>query len=328
MLSFVDLFCGGGFGARGAVSGGGKPLFAVDFWDVATATYRGNFPEAEVVTGPVQDPQILLRAKKYNPDVLLTSPECTSHSIARGAKPGCEKSKETAISIVPWVEALQPRWLIVENVSRMKQWGRHEELVKTISELGYHVNDLLLNAADFGTAQSRKRMFLVCDREGEVITKEDLLALHAKPKKVARDILDWSGKYKSRPLYTPKRAAATIERAERAIEALGRKVPFIIVYYGSDYAGGWQSVDAPLRTITTLDRFALVTWEGDTPLMRMLQPSELQQAMSGGKSHKLPVGSRRDKVKVCGNGVCSPVMEVIFKKLNQLEHAIPLREAS
>ena len=29
---------------------------------------------------------------------------------------------------------------------------------------------------------------------------------------------------------------------------------------GSDGAGGWQSLDRPLRTLTTLDRFGLVTW--------------------------------------------------------------------
>ena len=33
---------------------------------------------------------------------------------------------------------------------------------------------------------------------------------------------------------------------------LGKYIPFIIVYYGSDYAGGWQKLDAPLRTVTTV----------------------------------------------------------------------------
>ena len=50
MLTFIDLFCGGGFGARGAVRGGGEPLLAVDAWDLATRTYQANFPDAEIIT--------------------------------------------------------------------------------------------------------------------------------------------------------------------------------------------------------------------------------------------------------------------------------------
>ena len=71
--------------------------------------------------------------------------------------------------------------------------------------------------------------------------------------------------------------------------------------------------------MTTLDRFGLVTWKGDTPYLRMLQPPELLKAMGAGSRHQLPMGSRRDKIKLCGNGVCSPVMEMIFKKIHLIE---------
>ncbi len=46
------------------------------------------------------------------------------------------------------------------------------------------------------------------------------------------------------------------------------------------------------------------------------QPSELLHAMGAGADHKLPLGSRREKVKLCGNGVCSDVMTSIFKWLS------------
>lgn len=318
MLTFVDLFCGGGLGARGAVSAGATPILAVDAWDKATMTYESNFPSAEVICSPIEELTPSDLAKRHKPDVLLTSPECTSHSIARGAKPGCERSRETAIGIVPWLEAMQPRWLIVENVNRMKKWGRHAELVNDIRANGYEVNDLYLNAADFGAPQARKRMFLVCDKNGSKISDNDLKSLYGSDIKSARSIIDWSGKYQSKPLYTAKRATATLLRAERAIAELGSGEDFIIVYYGSDYAGGWQSLDVPLRTVTTLDRFGLVTWQKDVPYLRMLQPEELLKAMGAGSKHQLTHGSRRDKVKLCGNGVCSPVMETIFKKIIEL----------
>jgi DNA (cytosine-5)-methyltransferase 1 len=312
MITFVDLFCGGGLGARGAVNAGATPLLGVDAWDRATETYKANFPGAHVICDRIENVKPLSLAKDYRPDVLLTSPECTSHSIARGAKPAREESKETAIGIIPWLVAMNPRWLIVENVNRMKQWDRHSELVGSIEKYGYKVSDLYLNAADFGASQARKRMFLVCDREGTEVTKKDLISKFGKSELPASSIIDTADNYKAKPLYGPRRARATLDRAERAIEALGKGEDFIIVYYGSDYAGGWQRLDAPLRTITTIDRFGLVTWCGDTPMLRMLQPSELIKAMSGGEDHLLPHGSRREKVKLCGNGVCSPVMEAIF----------------
>lgn len=313
MATFVDLFCGGGFGARGAVRGGGVPLLGLDAWELATKTYKANFPNAEVITDYVEKVNIDALGDTYHPDVLLTSPECTSHSIARGAKPGSERSRETAIGIVPWVRAMRPRWVIVENVNRMKRWNRHNELVETIEGLGYSVSDLYLNAAEFGAAQARKRMFLVCDRDGTSVTKEQLLAFGDNTASTANDVIDRATNYRSSKLYKPGRAKATLERAERAMAELGRGVPFIIVYYGSDYAGGWQTLDVPLRTVTTIDRFGLVTWKDGTPYLRMLQPNELLRAMSGSREHQLPYGNRREKVKLCGNGVCSEVMTAIFQ---------------
>lgn len=318
MLTFIDLFCGGGFGARGAVQGGGSPVLAVDAWDLATETYKANFPETYVIQKKIEEIDPFQYQSLFYPDVLLTSPECTSHSIARGAKPGSEKSRETAISIFPWIDAFDPRWVIVENVNRMKQWDRHEELIVTLESYGYTVNQMLLNASDFGTPQSRKRLFLICDREGTTITKDILMASHHKTQKNAKSIIDWSGQYKSTSLYKPGRAQSTVERAKRAIFSLGKNIPFLIVYYGSDYAGGWQTLDTPLRTVTTIDRFGLVTWDKDEPMLRMLQPPELLKAMGAGSNHQLPAGNRRDKVKLCGNGVCSPVMEVIFREINRI----------
>lgn len=313
MATFVDLFCGGGFGARGAVRGGGVPLLGLDAWDLATKTYKANFPAAEVLTERIENVDIASLGEEYKPDVLLTSPECTSHSIARGAKPGSEKSRETAIGIVPWVQSMEPRWVIVENVNRMKKWDRHDELVKTIEDLGYTVSDLHLNSADFGSPQARKRMFLVCDKDGTSVTRQNLLDLANATPMTANDVINHTANYKTTKLYIPNRAKATLERAERAIRKLGRGIPFIIVYYGSDYAGGWQTLDVPLRTVTTVDRFGLVTWQGNEPYMRMLQPDELVMAMGGGAEHVLPHGTRREKVKLCGNGVCSDVMTAIFQ---------------
>ena len=321
MLKFIDLFCGGGFGARGATNAGAIPILALDSWDLATDTYKVNFPDVTVLNSLIEDVNPVDLNLPYTPDVILASPECTSHSIARGAKKGCERSRSTAFGILPWVEAFMPRWIVIENVNRMKQWDKHDYFINKIKNYGYSVSDLLLNAADYGAPQSRKRMFLLCDLYGTTISRKLFNKRYGKKKLAAETIIDWSGKYNTTPLYKKGRAEPTIKRAERAMASLGENVPFLIVYYGSDYAGGWQSLDTPLRTITTLDRFGLVIWDAGIPRMRMLQPDELVQAMTCGTIHNLPVGTRRQKVKLCGNGICSNIIECIFKYINETENS-------
>ena len=80
-------------------------------------------------------------------------------------------------------------------------------------------------------------------------------------------------------------------------------------HYGSDGAGGYQSLDRPLRTLTTLDRFGLVQWEDGLPTLRMLQVPELKLAMGLPEQFQLLRGSRRDRIRLLGNGVYPPVMQ-------------------
>ena len=117
------------------------------------------------------------------------------------------------------------------------------------------------------------------------------------------------------PLFHERRAAATLARARRGFATLGDTASFLLVYYGNDGSGGWQPLSRPLRTITTLDRFALVAHDGSIPNMRMLQVPELKRAMGFDEAFALPVGTRRDRIRLLGNGVCPPVMEAVVRSL-------------
>jgi DNA (cytosine-5)-methyltransferase 1 len=182
-----------------------------------------------------------------------------------------------------------------------------------MEDLGYNTDVYVLDASRHGVAQTRKRVFIVGD-----LKAAPPLHIRMQPGRPpsAKGILACRTKYASRPLYSPGRATATIARAERGMEALGKGTPFLIVYYGSDGAGGWQSLDRPLRTITTLDRFGLVTWEGSTPMLRMLQVDELMAAMGFEGGYDLEgIGQRRDRIRLLGNGVAPPVMRAIISAL-------------
>jgi DNA (cytosine-5)-methyltransferase 1 len=136
-----------------------------------------------------------------------------------------------------------------------------------------------------------------------------------RKRKLARDVINSNGLYDFTFLETDNRAKATLERAHAAIRTLGSNKRFLLVYYGSDGGGGWQPLDRPLRTITTLDRFAYVRPSKHGHQMRMLQVEELKRAMGFPERFRLSVGTRRDKIKLLGNAVCPEVMRVIVRTL-------------
>jgi DNA (cytosine-5)-methyltransferase 1 len=309
----LDLFCGGGGSSYGARRAGAQIVCGVDAWDVAITAYRSNFPEARTVQLRMTDRTTVSEVGDLGGiDLLLASPECTNHTCARGSRPRDEESRATARYVLTFAEALEPRWIVLENVVQMKSWDGYPGLLEELRRLGYRLRVEVLDASKFGVRQSRRRLFIVGDRKAEpppIPQRQGLIP-------AASGILDRPGLWPTKPLYTPGRAAATIERAERGMTELGMYEDFLIVYYGSDGSGGWQPLDRPLRTITTLDRFALVTWQGKEPMIRMLQPSELSRAMGFDAGYSLTaVRSRRDRIKVLGNGVAPPVMEAIVKSL-------------
>lgn len=287
-------------------------MAGVDLSSVALDSFANNFPNARPVLGEIcADSAGRLLGNVGPIDLLMASPECTNHTCARGARPSSETSRMTAWHVLEYAERLQPRWLVIENVVHMRRWARYPGFIGRLEQAGYHVAPQVLDAAAFGVPQTRRRLFILADREAP---PPDLTG-HCCRRRTVADILDMQTGYNSRPLYSDRRAAPTLARAERAIESLGRRVPFLIVYYGSDAAGGWQSLDRPLRTVTTLDRFGLVTWEGDEPMLRMLQVNELRRAMGFDDAFRLNFGTRRDRIRLLGNGVCPPVMSAIVSHL-------------
>lgn len=309
----LDIFCGAGGSSWGAREAGVEIVAAFDLWPLAGEAHDVNFPEAEFIPGRLEEQDVEMLVKRLGPiDLILASPECTNHSPAKGNRPRCEQSKDTAFQVVRFAGAFKPRWVIIENVINMRKWTRYAEFKSALEKLGYHLCEQVLNSAHFGVPQSRRRLFLVADRQQ---MPPKVTPRKIAPKKVA-DIVDLNGAYRWTPLRQPNRAKATLERAERGFAALGENKPFLLVYYGSDGGGGWQRLNRPLRTITTVDRFALVKPDPDHGhVMRMLQVPELQAAMGMPPKMKFETGTRRERIKMIGNAVCPPVMKRVVQAL-------------
>ena len=313
------LFCGAGGSTWGARAAGIEIVAGFDMWGLAGETHKANFPDSEFIEGRLEDLDLdALVTRLGEIDLIIASPECTSHSPAKGNKPRSEQSKDTAFEVVRFARAFKARWLVIENVVGMKRWSRYAEFKKALTELGYKLREEILNAAAFGVAQSRRRLFLMADRNEnprKVKSRKRIV-------KNASQIVNLDGRYRWTPVKKPKRAKATLERYERGITAVGMKKPFILVYYGSDHAGGWQRLNRPLRTITTVDRFALIKPDRSFGhVMRMLQVPELQAAMGMPTKMSITVGTRRDRIKMIGNAVCPPVMAEVIRGLVR-DHSI------
>lgn len=186
---------------------------------------------------------------------------CTHHSIARGGRPIDDQKRATPWHVVLWAEVKRPKWVIVENVREFRDWGPLDDRcrpiksrkgetfrawVRAIESLGYQVDHQLLNAADFGAATSRTRLFIVA-RRGR--SRRDIPwpgITHPKDRwRPAAEIIDWSRPCPS--IFGRKRPLA--EKTLRRIEIGLRKFvgPFVVTLRRNM---GGRSPDDPLATIT------------------------------------------------------------------------------
>lgn len=312
----IDLFCGGGGSSIGARMAGVQPVAGIDLWPIATAAYEANFL-AKSWCSKIENlsPRAVERAAG-RVDLILASPECTNHSVAKGNAPRCEVSRRTAFEVVRFAKHFKPRWIVVENVTSMRQWDAFEEWWLALEAIGYHLRDISLRSDQFGVPQSRRRMFVVGDLKREpnlpeVPSNTEVATIGQVIEQLGSLGHEWPAAH----LDSRKRAQPTLDRIDRAFAELGKKTPFLVVYYGSDAAGGWQPLDRPLRTITTIDRFALVAPNGKGHTMRMLQPLELAAAMGFPTDYRWPQSTRREKIKLIGNAVCPPVMKAVVEAL-------------
>ena len=102
----------------------------------------------------------------------------------------------------------------------MQRWDAYGEWLNKLQRLGYKTRELKLNAEHFGVPQSRRRLFVVADRDRDPVEPQPF---HGKPvpiKRILHKGTENNGyNYRRRPLFGEGRAQPTIERAERAIQA-------------------------------------------------------------------------------------------------------------
>jgi DNA (cytosine-5)-methyltransferase 1 len=158
MPKAVSLFSGCGGSDAGLLAAGFDVVMANDILPYAKDVYLANHPETDYVFGDVRKIENFPKA-----ELLVGCYPCQGFSQG-GARDPSRKINTLYLEFARALRQVKPKAFIVENVSGMIRANfRHllDDQFKVFTESGYKVKAQVLNAADYGVAQERRRIFIV-----------------------------------------------------------------------------------------------------------------------------------------------------------------------
>lgn len=294
----IDCFAGGGGASVGIEMSLGRQVdIAINHDPDAILMHKTNHPDTLHLTEDIFKVDLKKYVKNNHVALMWASPDCTSHSKAKGGKP-----REKGLRILPWAvfkhaKEILPDVIIMENVEEIQQWGPldeqghpikekmgedYDKFISAMKSLGYMFECKELVAADFGAPTTRKRWYAIFRRDGKSIRWPE--PTHNKNgtnglKKwiPIHTVLDFTNLGKS--IFGRKKPLAenTMRRIARGMKKFifecpnpfiipvtsdgdtVSTVPFVDKSYGGNYIGSGSNVGCPLHTITTVDHNRLVS---------------------------------------------------------------------
>lgn len=165
----LDLFSGAGGLSIGFAMAGGKPRGAVDIDQDSIKTYSQLFPFATDVA--------CCEIESWKPnsapgeiDVIIGGPPCQGFSLARGLRFVDDPRNHLYKYFVQLVGYYKPKWFVMENVEGITNIGGGIILAQILEDFarhGYSVDYRVVNMAEYGVPQLRKRAIFVGNRCGE-----------------------------------------------------------------------------------------------------------------------------------------------------------------
>jgi DNA (cytosine-5)-methyltransferase 1 len=222
-LTAIDLFSGCGGLSIGLKRAGFRVLAAIESDRLAAETYLRNSRNTHVLQADIRrvSPTHLMKLcnlKRGELGLLAGCPPCQGFSTLRtlnGRDDIDEPMNDLVLQFRRFVRALLPKTVMMENVPGLAQDTRLESFCRSLVKLGYFVKFDVLDAADYGVPQRRRRMILIASRLGTVD--------FAPKRKVPATVRDAIGSL-SAPGSLDDALHVRTQRAAR-IEALIRKIP-------------------------------------------------------------------------------------------------------
>src|SRR5882762_2729169 len=172
----VDLFCGCGGLTRGLRDAGFRVVAAVDNDSYALEAYRANHRRTRVWPYDIRRVSASrmrkdLGLRKGQLALLAGCPPCQGFSTVRtlnGALKIEDAQNDLLFDFLRFVKAFRPHSVMLENVPGLAADPRFERFVSKLRSLKYRVEHRIVNAADHGVPQRRKRLILLGSRYGSV----------------------------------------------------------------------------------------------------------------------------------------------------------------
>lgn len=174
----IDLFAGAGGLSLGFEQAGFDVAAAVEIDPIHCAVHEYNFPDCATICASVVDltgEEIRRRAGLGNKEIdcVFGGAPCQGFSMI-GKRVLDDPRNQLVFHYVRLVRELRPKYCVFENVKGLTV-GKHKqflaELIEALAQAGYDVllPYQVLNAADFGVPQDRRRLFLIGTRKGETM---------------------------------------------------------------------------------------------------------------------------------------------------------------
>lgn len=277
----IDCFAGGGGASVGIEIALGRQVdIAINHDPDAILMHKTNHPDTRHLTEDIFKADLKKYVKGRKVSLMWASPDCTSHSKAKGGKP-----REKGLRILPWAvykhaREILPDVIIMENVEEIQQWGPldsdghpikerkgedYKRFITAMKSLGYIFDCRELVAADYGAPTTRKRWYAILRRDGKDIVWPE--QTHSKGG--VNGLKPWEPIYKyldlsdfGKSIFGRKKPLAnnTMNRIARGLEkfVFNNPEPFIVqVNHGGDNFRG-QSIREPMPTITQKHGFGVV----------------------------------------------------------------------
>jgi DNA (cytosine-5)-methyltransferase 1 len=179
----TDLFAGCGGMTRGFEDTKRyRSIFAVEFDRAAAATYRANFGD-HVHAGDIKDVKAFPET-----DVLIGGPPCQGFSPLNRDRVGYER-RALWQQYLRAIDEAQPLAFVMENVPELLVSEEYAQFKDAVIARGYLVEDGILNAADYGVPQRRRRAIAIGSRVGQPVLP---VPTHSNPDAPRPGTLPWT----------------------------------------------------------------------------------------------------------------------------------------
>jgi DNA (cytosine-5)-methyltransferase 1 len=171
-INFIDLFAGAGGLSCGLVMAGLKCVASVEINEYAVKTYNRNFNE-QLKPFDIRDAnkrqELINEIRDKHIHLVAGGFPCQGFSMA-GHRLVHDERNSLYLEMLKIVAKIKPDFVLMENVEGLRSMlgGRIEQqILEDYAKIGYNINVTVLNSADYGVPQIRKRVIFIGNRLGK-----------------------------------------------------------------------------------------------------------------------------------------------------------------